>query len=120
MALFDGVGWRGRRRPVGQRTGWTCGSTGAGPASLEDRADPEAAGSRPAGGSDPILLVPEAGGMDMLDPAGVEADRNQPIRCAGDDDARAAAGPPVQPRARSPTSNSGGSSNVVEGGTEHS
>src|SRR5829696_2161206 len=99
MALFDGVGWRGWRRPGGQRTGWTCGSAGAGPASLEDRADPEAAGSRPAGGSDPILLVPEAGGMDMLDSAGVEADRYQPTRRAGDDDACGPRRHPVQPRA---------------------
>ena len=70
MALFDRGGRRGRRCLRGQRTGGRCSSAGGG-----------------------------ARGVDMLNPAGVEAHRDQPLRGAGDDNAGATAGNPMRQRA---------------------
>lgn len=62
--------------------------------------------------SDPPL-EPQPGGVDVLYPAGVKVDRHQPVRCAGDDEARAPAGTRCSRgptgravTTRSPTSNS--------------
>ena len=97
MALFDGVGRRGWRRPGGQRTGGRCGSTGGDATSRRDGA---ARGLRAVGRC--VRAHPARSAAGRGGHARPGRCRSGPLSvapCAGDDEARAAPGDPVQPRA---------------------
>jgi hypothetical protein len=74
----------------------------------------------------PLLVELQEARVQMLDPAGVEPNSDQPVSGACHDDASAAPGNAMPRRPdrvrgddRSPMSNSGGSSKVVDGGNGH-